>query len=373
MNKSNARNRHPFTKTRAGLTGAFCIAASVALGGCASQPYSASTIPSVATTDPAPAAPEAPVSLNPAQIAALATPSVVAIRGPSSMGTGFIVRRNGWIATNLHVITRQEELTVAIPGRGELPVLEVIVADPDHDLAIIRVDADNLPVLRLGNSRSVRAGDPIVAIGHPLGFEDTISNGLVSAVRSIDDSLTIFQISAPIAPGSSGGPLINDRGRVIGVTTATVTQGQNINFGMPVAYLMEALERPRPISFAAFVAAQLAPAGKRDLPRHDVAVLEGCGEGDLMLLRILMKQALNDSAKPYGRGDYAATYQVTLGASVDAERRLGPTCSGPRRVLDVARRAAARVENPKARAWALRDGLVGLLDVLARRLDPQES
>jgi serine protease Do len=289
------------------------------------------------------------------------------------MGSGFIVRRNGWIATNLHVIVRQRALTVTIAGRGELPVLEVVATDADHDLAIVRVDADDLPVLRLGNSRNVRAGDPVVAIGHPLGFEDTISNGLVSAVRSVDASLTIFQISAPIAPGSSGGPLIDDQGRVIGVSTATVTQGQNINFGMPIAYLKEALANTRPIAFTAFVEAQLAPAEKRDIPHHELAVLDGCGEGDLMLLRYLMKQAIIESAKPYGRGDYAATYQVTLGASVSAERKLGPTCTGPRRALDAARQAAARVEDPKARAWALRDGIMGLLDVLGRKLDPVAS
>jgi hypothetical protein len=374
MNKPSARHPQSFIKkTRAGLTGALGIAASVVLGGCASQPYGVSTTPPATLTEPAPTPPEAPASLNPAQIAALATPSVVTIRGRSSMGSGFIVRRNGWIATNLHVITRQRELAVTIPGRGELPVIEVIAADPEHDLAVIRVDADDLPVLRLGNSRGVRAGDPIVAIGHPLGFEDTISNGLVSAVRSVDDSLTVFQISAPIAPGSSGGPLIDDQGRVIGISTATVKQGQNINFGMPVAYLKEAIARPRPIAFAAFVAAQLAPAEKRDIPRHELVVLEGCGEGDLMLLRILMKQAITDSGEPYGRGDYAATYQVTLGATLDAERRIGPTCSGPRRVLDAARQAAARVEEPKARAWALRDGVVGLIGVLTRRLDPEAT
>jgi hypothetical protein len=285
------------------------------------------------------------------------------------MGSGFIVRRNGWIATNFHVIRGERELVVTIPGRGEFPVLEVVVADADHDLAIIRVDADDLPVLRLGDSMKVRAGDPVVAIGHPLGFEDTISNGLVSAVRPIDASLTVFQISAPIAPGSSGAPLIDAHGRVIGVSTATVTRGQIINFGMPAVYLKQALARPRPITFAAFVAAQLPPAQDRDIPHHELVVLQGCGDGDLMLLRLLMKQAILEGAKPYGRGDYVATYQVTLGASLDAERRLGPTCTGPRRVMDAARKAAARVEEPKARAWALRDGVMGLLDVLTRRLD----
>ena len=368
MNNPAGRDLQTPLGARAGFVGALCLAASAVLGGCAPQPYRMPALPSAPAVvmDPAPAV---PVALTPAQIAARAIPAVVAIRGERSMGTGFIVRRDGWIATNRHVIVEQRALTVTIPGRGELPVVDVVVVDADHDIAIIRVEADGLPVLPLGNSGRVRPGDPVVAIGHPLGYEDTISNGLVSAVRQVDASLTIFQISAPIAPGSSGGPLIDDQGQVIGVSTATSTQGQNINFGMPIGYLAEALAHPSPVTFAAFVESQLAPVVEQEVPQLAVAILKGCGDGDLMLLRFLMTQALVESAAPYGRGDFATTYQVTKGASVAAERRLGPTCTGPRRVLAEARQAAARVEDPKARAWALRDGLVGLIEVLERRLD----
>jgi S1-C subfamily serine protease len=353
-------------KARAGLTGALCLAATSLLGGCASQPSGFAEVPA----SPA-AAPAAPVALNPAQIAALATPSIVSIRGQRSMGTGFIVRKNGWIATNFHVVRGQTALVVTIPERGELPVREVIAVDAEHDIAIVRVDANDLPVLRLGNSRRVRAGDPVVAIGHPLGLEDTISNGLVSAVRKIDDSLTIFQISAPIAPGSSGGPLIDDQGRVIGISTATVARGQNINFGMPVAYLKEALARPRPVAFSAFAEGQAVSEPKRDVPRFELAILAGCGEGDRMLLSALMNQAIRESGEPYEQGDFAATYGVLAGATLDAARRIGPTCTGPRRVLHEARQAATRVADPKERAWTLHDGVMGLLDVLGRRLNPE--
>lgn len=378
MSKTSSSDPRILSGARAGLIGALGMAAGVILGGCAPAARGIPDVPTApvpaAAPEPEPepaaeAAPIAPAALSPAQIAARATPAVVAIRGPRSMGTGFIVRREGWIATNLHVIVRQPSLAVAIPGREELPVVEVVAVDPAHDLAVVRVEAEDLPVVRLGNSGAVRAGDAIVAIGHPLGLEDTVSNGLVSAVREVSDALTVFQISAPIAPGSSGGPLFDEGGRVIGIATATVNKGQNINFGVPVSYLKAALMRPEPIRFEAFVEAQRGPRVEREVPRHDVAILEGCGEGDLMLLRYLLLRAVREGAEPYGRGDHAMTSQLLEGASVDAERRLGPTCKGPRRVLEEARAGARRLEDGKARVWALRDGVDGVIEVVGRRLE----
>src|SRR5690606_38774893 len=153
---------------------------------------------------------------------------VVTIRGDGSLGAGFLVRDDGWIATNFHVIAGIPDLEVVLSDESEHPVLEVLAFDEERDLAIIRIHAPRkLPLLPLGDSGAVRPGDPVVAIGHPLGLADTVSNGLVSAVRVVDPALTLLQISAPIAPGSSGGPLFNERGEVIGVAAAVATQGQN--------------------------------------------------------------------------------------------------------------------------------------------------
>src|SRR5262249_7963339 len=176
---------------------------------------------------------------TPAQIAAGATPAIVSIQSSDSLGTGFVVRADGWIATNLHVIAGADQLVVVLPDKSEHPVHQVIAWDDDRDLAILKIDATKLPVLTLGDSTRVHAGDPVVAIGHPLGLEDTVSNGLVSAVRVVDEGLTVLQISAPIAPGSSGGPLFNERGEVIGVAAALITEGQNLNFGVPSQYLKQ--------------------------------------------------------------------------------------------------------------------------------------
>src|SRR5262249_30452450 len=125
-------------------------------------------------------------------------------------------------------------------------------ASREHDLAIVRVEAKGLPVLELGDSDQVRAGDPVVVIGHPLGLEDTVSNGLVSATRHVAKGLDILQISAPIAPGSSGGPLFDAHGRVIGVAAMILRGGQNLNFALPANYLRALAEKPDPISMDSF-------------------------------------------------------------------------------------------------------------------------
>src|SRR5829696_1624391 len=108
------------------------------------------------------------------------------------MGTGFVVRKQGWIATNLHVVAGASAVTVVLKDGTSFEVTEVVAVDEDRDLAILGIDAKELPELALGDSDEVHAGDPVVAIGHPLGLEDTVSAGLISAVRDVNDELTLL-------------------------------------------------------------------------------------------------------------------------------------------------------------------------------------
>jgi hypothetical protein len=322
------------------------------------------------TPQPAAAAP-ATTALTPAQIAKQSTPGIVTIRSPEGLGTGFVVRPDGWIATNVHVIAGARELIVVLPNHSELPVVEIMGMDPERDLAIIRVEPKKpLPALPLGDSDAVHPGDPVVAIGHPLGLEDTVSNGLVSAIREVDPSLTVLQISAPIAPGSSGGPLFNDRGEVIGVAAAVSRQGQNLNFGLPIGYVKSLLKHPQPVAFARFVemSAPKLPDVKRNVPHHELSMLSGCSMADIESLGNAMEQAIQVGAPLYNGGNYAACFHVYEGASIDAERKLHPACLGPRRALADGRKKAANQKDPAAQAWAMRDAFDGLFDVMLRKI-----
>lgn len=322
---------------------------------------------------PKESAAHAPASpLTPAQIAARSTPAIVSIRSPGSLGTGFVVRKDGWVATNLHVVAGAEDLIVATPDRHEYPVVEVLGVDEARDLALVRIEAKGLSALVLGDSDAVRAGDTVVAIGHPLGLEDTVSNGLVSAIRVLDPSLTVLQISAPIAPGSSGGPLFSDRGEVIGVATAFISEAQNLNFGIPVRYLKELLNATHPMSIADFAATTAPhddqlPRVARAVPNHDLKLLSGCSAGDLDLAVRILEAAIEVGAPLYNQGNFAACYHIYEGAALDLERKLPAQCRGPKRALGDGRTRASRLLDPSAQAFALRDAFDGLFNVIERK------
>jgi serine protease Do len=312
---------------------------------------------------------------TPAEIAAISTPSVVSVRTDHSLGTGFVVSGDGLVASNLHVIAGNSKITIVLADHREYDVVEIWSGDRQRDLVIMRIEAQKLPVLSLGDSDAIHPGDAIVAIGHPLGLEDTVSNGLVSAIRKLDDDLTVLQISAPIAPGSSGGPIFNDHGEVIGVATAIMMGGQNLNFGVPITYVKELLKRPAPVNLVTFASATAdedppMPAPKRNVPTLPVQVLDGCSSGSIALLLKSIGDAIDIGAPLYNAGNFAGCYHVYDGAAADLERKLRPACQKPAKTLSDGRKKAARLDNPSDQAWAMRDTFDGLLDVVKRWSGP---
>jgi len=154
---------------------------------------------------------------------------------PISLGSGFFVG-DGVVVTNHHVIEG------ASAGRAKLIGTEttyevngVIGRDEVADLVLLKVSA-KAPPLELGDSQQLAIGDDVYVVGNPKGLEGTFSQGIVSGIRSVG-SETLLQITAPISPGSSGGPVVDSQGRVVGIAVATFKEGQNLNFAVPVSYL----------------------------------------------------------------------------------------------------------------------------------------
>lgn len=190
-------------------------------------------------------------AMEPAELFSRWAPAVVSIQvsaGPlSGGGTGFVLNDEGLIATNHHVVRDHRNIRVKFKdGTFASAVYRVIVDEP-ADLAVLRVETDNEPpTVRMGNSDDITVGERAISIGNPLGLEHTLTDGIVSA-RRVYQGRPMIQMSTPVSPGNSGGPLFNAQGRVIGVTTAVVGMGfgQNLNLAVPINVLKELLERER--------------------------------------------------------------------------------------------------------------------------------
>lgn len=154
---------------------------------------------------------------------------------PIAQGSGFIVSRDGLILTNYHVIAEGSSALVKLPDGAFYPVQGVVAADKSHDIAVIKVHGEGFRTLTLGNSDRVQVGQEVVAIGNPLSLESSVSNGIVSGIRSGQELGGRFlQVTTPISPGSSGGPLFNMEGEVVGITTMYLKGGENLNFAIPI-------------------------------------------------------------------------------------------------------------------------------------------
>ncbi len=161
-------------------------------------------------------------------------------------GSGFVVLPNGVILTNKHVVVDGNAEYTVILNDGSKFKAAVLARDPIEDIAILKIDAKNLPTVRLGNSSKVELGEEILAIGNALGiFKNTVSNGIISglsrSIRAASDPRApmqelrgLIQTDAAINPGNSGGPLVNLRGEAIGINAAIVYGAQNLSFALPI-------------------------------------------------------------------------------------------------------------------------------------------
>ncbi len=166
---------------------------------------------------------------------------VAQIATPYSTGTGFLLCREGIIVTNEHVVRDNREVVIeseVLPRQSA----RVVFTDPRLDLAFVEAPAisEDAEVLLL-QDRALKAGDPVIAVGHPFGLRYTVTQGIVSNAHHIQNDLVYIQHDAALNPGNSGGPLVDAQGRVAGINTFVIRNGQSIGFSLPASYLLEAI------------------------------------------------------------------------------------------------------------------------------------
>jgi hypothetical protein len=262
-------------------------------------------------------------TVTPREIAANAHAALLMIRALDAngdtlgLGTGFLVSADGRFVTNYHVIQQAAQLRVKLLDGAGYRYVALIAADPASDLALMQIPgASRLPAMRVGSDAQMEVGDRVFVMGNPLGMGGTFTDGMVSGKRPLE-GVSMLQISAPISSGSSGGPVMNERGEVIGVATMMVMGGQNLNMAVPVRYLAPMLAtraEPRAFSPAVLVAnpsaglallEEGAPGGRRQ-PREREPLREV--EDQLMVVRPLLQL----------RG-FLPAFPIALGHAAQAE------------------------------------------------------
>lgn len=158
------------------------------------------------------------------------------------LGSGFIVKSDGVIVTNYHVIEGASPVVVKLKNGDIYEDVLLIDCNEREDIAVLKIKGFDLPSVNLGNSNNVRVGERVIVIGNPHGLENTISDGLLSQMRDTGQGYKLHQISAPISPGSSGSPVFNLCGEVIGIATLSDVLWQNLNFSVPINYARPLIE-----------------------------------------------------------------------------------------------------------------------------------
>jgi putative serine protease PepD len=271
------RDRTPAWKLLVGAAAVSLLAGGV--GGAVG--YSLADAPTTATTAAPVAAPtggKAPAEGTIGAVAASVSPSVVNISNGQGTGSGFVIRTDGYILTNNHVVGGSDTVTVTFDD-GSTAEAKVVGSDAGYDLAVVKVDKTGLPVVTLGTSADVKVGDTAIAIGSPLGLQGTVTSGIISALdrpvtagegtSSGDTSfINALQTDAAINPGNSGGPLVDGNGHVIGVNSAIASLGsssggQSGSIGLGFAI---------PIDTAQRIANELIDTGHSETPIIGVTV-----------------------------------------------------------------------------------------------------
>jgi serine protease Do len=297
------------------------------------------------------------------------------------LGSGFIVSADGLVLTNAHVVKDASEVSVKLTDKREYKA-KVVGSDAQSDIAVLKIDASNLPVVKLGNSNDVRVGEWVVAIGSPFGFENSVSAGIVSAkARSLPDGTYVpfIQTDVAVNPGNSGGPLFNLNGEVIGINSQIYSRTggyQGLSFAIP-------------IDLATKVEQQLVKDGKVTRGRIGVTIQEvsqpladsfGLKRPDGALVSSVEKGSPADKAGLEAGDVILKINGKTIGRSIDLSGSVADLKPGTKAELEVWRKGGPRnitvtvgeMKPSKVASADSEGGSPGRLGVAVRALTPEE-
>lgn len=260
-----------------------------------------------------------------------------------SLGSGFIISGDGYVLTNAHVVEGADEVTVRLTDKREYRA-KIIGADKRTDVALIKIDASGLPVVKLGDTSQLKVGEWVVAIGSPFGFDNSVTAGIVSAKgRSLpqENYVPFIQTDVAINPGNSGGPLFNMRGEVVGINSQIYSRSggyMGVSFAIPIEVAMD-------------IQNQLRATGKVSRGRLGVVIQEVSKELADSLGLPKAQGAVVNSVEKGGPADKAGLEAgdvilkldgKAINGSADLPRMVGATRPGTRAIVQVWRKGATR-------------------------------
>ncbi len=258
-------------------------------------------------------------------------------RPAQSLGTGFVIRNDGLILTNAHVVKDADIIKVLFVGDSKEYKAKVIGADPQTDVALIKISSKkNLPAAKLGTSKTLQVGEWVAAFGNPYGHSNTMTKGIVSALGRDSGELNLFpfiQTDASINPGNSGGPLVNVKGEVIAMNTAIDARAQGIGFAIPidnVKKILSELEKTGEVQ-RGFLGVEMQALDEQSAQSIGVPVTEGA-----LIVNVLPKSAAYDAGlKPY---DVVTKFgsKIISGPS-DLFKAVASTQTGEEKIIEVYR------------------------------------
>ena len=261
--------------------------------------------------------------------------AVVSVYAGNSSGSGFVVTRDGLIATNEHVIRGGRNVMVQFGEGGDVYPAEIIRVERNSDLALLQINTGrSLQSVTLGSRQRLGIGDQVIAIGSPMGLDRTLSEGIVSQFRVLDDVTwlgELIQITTSISPGSSGGPLFDRQGRVVGITMLQSSVGQNLNFAVPVERLLEIL-RDRRATTRRGGRERTERGSSRSSARNETR--DEAGEAEVSLLNLMFEAGLLEVTDSYrSSSDYAIVRRAQRAAERgNMERSLNAFLSASSRI-----------------------------------------
>jgi len=310
-----------------------------------------------------------------AELFAKVSPSVVTLttyttRGDKTgQGSGFIVDQSGVIVTCYHVVDGAAIVEVQLADQSTQTATAVIRTDKEWDVALLKIAPLKQESLKLAPPEAVRIGAAIVAIGSPLGYGNTLSQGIISGLRPHHGQSDLIQLTAPISPGSSGGPILSAAtGEILGMASGSQSSGQNINFAIPsrvIAEQLKTLDKPPERELKEF-----SPEIKKTIAEARVvreSLASECTDADASTLNHAIQEAIASGVGIYNNGDHLGCYRLYEGAAYKILYKLSGHSPTAVKVLKGALKKAEDSRDPTARAWIMRNAFDSIVDVQGKK------